>query len=312
MEYCRAPSRILFWTDLSGECFFNCSTHRSMLCPNLRCGSQIHADEEKCSTCGTFAGYPNVRAADHPDEVAALEARYRDERSSAAAEGRLAALDAFEQRLTNSSAAVVNVDFLFLYPFLARPGALYSTYDYGVEAEFRMPAEPENDRDRRRAGTRLFGRYAKDIRYAALSLDGAGLSSYGPFALRLRDVAIELRASLLEENSYDFVDRYGTRGPLPPGFRCSWGNRHLLAVAKLGTELLPGTSESEFADLVLHSDGNRSTDRFIEVHIYGPFDARAIESVHGTTPRKGKQDRADVARVKDLLAKSGCAWVEDA
>src|SRR6185436_12114757 len=149
----------LFWTDLSRGYFFDCATHRSMLCPNPRCGSQIHPDKETCATCGTFAGYPNVRAADQPDEVAALEARYRDERSSAAAEGRLAMLDAFEERLTNSSSAVVNVDILFLHPFLARPGALYSTYDYGVEAEFRMPAEPEHDRDRREAGNRLFGPY---------------------------------------------------------------------------------------------------------------------------------------------------------
>lgn len=281
-----------------------------MRCPD--CGSDIHAFSEKCQTCGFFAGSPNVRAAAEPDEVAALEARYEAARSSAAVDGRLGVLDAFEKRATDSF-AVINTDLEVLRAFLTNSKALYTTYSLGVKGQQRRAAEPDDDRERRMVEAKLFGAYGEEIRYAALSIE-RGLRSYGPVSLRLRDVAIAKRASLLEENSYDFVDHHalGPKVPIPPGHRSPWSTRHQLAVAKLGGAVEAGTREDEFADILLHSDGDRSTDRFIEVHVFGPFDAGAIESVRGRTPAKGKSGAADVARVKELLAKRGCSWIEDA
>ncbi len=36
----------------------------------------------------------------------------------------------------------------------------------------------------------LFGRYAEQIRFAALSLDGTGLTSYGAYTLKLKEIAV--------------------------------------------------------------------------------------------------------------------------
>jgi hypothetical protein len=282
-----------------------------MLCPD--CSSDIHPFSEKCQTCGLFAGYPNVRAADEPGEVAALEARYEAARRSAADDGRLSVLDTFEQHLAHSC-AVINTKVDFLRAFLINPKTLHSTYSLGVKGQIRILADPDNDQERRTVEAKLFGAYAEEIRYAVLSMDGASLSSYGAIALRLRDVAVVKRASLLEENSYDFVDHHGLlpKVAIPRGYRCSWPRRPWLGVAKLAGMIRLDTTESEFQDILLYSEGDRSKDRFIEVHIYGPFDASAIESVRGKTPTKGKQDRAEIARVKELLVKRGCPWVEDA
>ena len=46
----------------------------------------------------------------------------------------------------------------------------------------------------------LFPGYKEQIRFAALSLDGKGLSSYGECTLILRDHMIAHRASVLEGN----------------------------------------------------------------------------------------------------------------
>lgn len=282
-----------------------------MTCPD--CGKVAGAYEVTCLTCGCFVGFPNVRAADSPEEVVALEARYHAIRSTATAEGRLLAVDAFEERL-KASFAVMNTKLADLHAFLANPKALYSTYSLSVKGQVRMPADPDHDQERRMVEARLFGAYGEEIRYAALSLNGAGLDSYGPVTIRLRDVAVEKRSSLLEENSFDFVDRHRLlpKIPVPKGYRCAWRNRHVLGVAKLAHSVRSGDGNGQFEKLLLHSNGNRSADDFIEVHIYGPFNADSIENVRGKTPSTGKQAQAEVARVKELLAQRGCSWIEDA
>lgn len=58
------------------------------------------------------------------------------------------------------------------------------------------------------------------------------------------------------------------------------------------------------------STGNRATDQFIEVHIYGTFNLNAVSSVSGTLVPKRPDDRAVVAVVKELLDRQGKRWIE--
>src|SRR3954467_12509387 len=117
-----------------------------MKCPD--CGKAVDAHALTCVTCGCFVGFPNVRAANHPDELSALNARYQLARSAAAADGRSSTIDQFEQRL-KTSAAVINTKVEDLHAFLANPKALYSTYSLGVKGQVRRPADPEQDQERR-------------------------------------------------------------------------------------------------------------------------------------------------------------------
>jgi hypothetical protein len=268
--------------------------------------------QEKCTTCGYNAGAPNVRTAMREEERQALETRYSEARQQATVSGSLGILDDFESAL-QTSAAVINAAPQFIFPFLANGSTLYSTYNLSVNGEVRSTASPDDDRHRVGVEGILFGSYGKQIRYAALSLDGSGLTSYGSFAMRLRDVAIRRRASLLEENSYDFVENQGLRprSKIPSGFRSAWEERHKLAVAKLGGSLLPTTIAGEYQDLLLSSNGNRAEDRFLEVHIFGPFDANSVESVKGRSATKSKGEKADIARIKDALARAGKVWIEE-
>jgi len=154
------------------------------------CSSSIGDSSDKCETCGRYAGPPNVRAAENHDEISGLNRRYRAALEDAERRGIGTIVASFEANAKNSC-AVVNFDLPALFHFVTSPSALYTTYDLAVTGEFRKPADDDNDRRRRTVGALLFGTYSPHIRYAALSMDGAGLTTYGEFSVILRDVGCQ-------------------------------------------------------------------------------------------------------------------------
>lgn len=282
------------------------------------CGSPVTASDEKCPTCNSHVGFPNVRAANTDAERKALQQRYQAALERAEFRGAKDEVAGFRAAVESSS-AVANCNLYRLKDLAEDANALYSNYYLAVRGEVRRAAEAENDRHRRAVDAMLFGSYAEQIRFAALSIDGIGLTSYGSkksddasYGLNLRDVAIAKRASLLEENEYDFAERHSLTpsSTLPLGYRCAWENRNELAVAKLADIIGPGTQPKDYARILLTSTGNRATDQFIEVHIYGTFNLNAVSAVSGTSTPKRSDDRAVVALVKELLERQGKEWIE--
>jgi len=273
------------------------------------CGSEIPEIVEKCFTCGFHAGPPNVRAAE--GEVGSLEARYQAALHRAQTAGTLSIVEDFYQVMSQSS-AIVNVNLNFLNFFVTDANSLYTNYEGGIAGRARKPAAIYDDAKRRGVGGTLFGGYAGEIIYGALSLDGSGPISYGPFAIKLKEVAVRNRATVLEANSYEFVKQNELEpgDPRPLGFLASWPNRNKLAVAKLAEYITPTTRPAEFVGLVLASTGDRATDQFIEVHIYGTFDLNAVESVRGSSQAVSKDDRDLLRMVKKHLSNAGIAWIE--
>jgi hypothetical protein len=267
------------------------------------CGSEIPDVLSTCSTCGTSVGYPNVREVSKEEEVNALEARYQEALVAAKGNGSFQSLQNFEEKVKHSF-AVINVDIDFLHDFVISNKKLYANYNKLVSSEIRKPALLEDDRRRRGVEASLFAGYAKDISYAALSLDGSGVKSYGAFTIVLREIAIKNRATLLENNSFHFVKKHKIQageGP-PRGYRALWENRHKLATAKLEPRIFSTTSDPEYATILLYSTGNFDTDDFIEIHIYGTFDNNAIDRVKG---KSFGGSRAMIARIKSKLIKPG-------
>jgi hypothetical protein len=283
------------------------------LCSN--CGAPLDINRDNCASCGDYVGAPNVRAVNKPNERLALQERYQAALERAEARNAKDAVAGFQTAM-EASMAVASCDLYRLRELAADTNALYSNYYLAVRGEVRRAAEAENDRQRRTVDALLFGGYADQIRFAALSLDGVGLRSYGKeglsYGLGLRDVAVAKRASLLDENSYDFVRRRNldATSTVPPGYRSAWDNRHELVVAKLADLVGPETFGSEYPRILLNSEGDRATDQFVEVHIYGGFNLNAVSSVSGTSTPKRPDDRAVVTVVKELLEKQGKRWIE--
>ncbi len=280
-------------------------------CP--ACGAQVFWERDRCLRCGHDIGAPNVRLAQQERE--ALRQRYEMALADASQPNARAKVEAFSQTVEQQSQAVINVDPNYLMGFLESSRDFYSSYALQTAAEVRAAANMENDTARLSVETKLFGSAAPHIRYAALSLNGRGLISYGSCAITLEPRLCARAASLLEENSYDFIERHRLVGriPIPPGHRAVWQDRHWLATVKLAQGIDDDRIVADdFPRLLLHSDGDRGTDRFIEVHIYGPFDRQAIVSAVIPEPGKSCKNKRKLymlRAIKDLLEDRGIPWI---
>ena len=271
-----------------------------------RCGEEVSDILVYCPHCEIFVSYPNVRAVIEEGNLNALEERYNNALTSANEKGFSQSLKDFEEKIKKTF-SVINIDIDFLHWFIFKDYELYSNYTNLVRGKCRIPASFKDDSKRRSVQDILFGGYGENIIYAVLSLDGSGLKSYGEYTIWLKEDKIEHRTTLLEENSYHFVIKHkilpGENIPL--GYMSIWKDRHKLAIAKLGHRIFPNISEKEYANVLLSSEGNRDTDDFIEVHIFGALTNKAIEAVKG---RSSEVTTDMIARIK---AKLGNRWIEE-
>ncbi len=159
---------------------------------------------------------------------------------------------------------------------------LFPTFYRLLGEEVRLPHGNQWDRARRIADEALFPGYKEEIRFAALSLDGAGLSSYGECSFVFRDHMIAHRASVFEENSTVFMKRHAYEPPA--GHMTTWGDRAKLCVAKLAARIGSGMPEDEFPSILLQTGAPSGEDEFVEVHIWGPLSLRAVERILMPTP----------------------------
>lgn len=277
------------------------------------CNRDVNYNLIACPTCAEPLGHPNVRMAKVAAQKTALEKRYAEACQNATKSSCQDELGNFEQTCRGSF-AVINENAKFLDFFLTRPNQLYSTYKKQVDAGLRIPASPEDSSMREAAEAIMFPDFGREITYAALSIDGRGLSSYGPITLRLKESAIGKRATVLKENSYDFVTDQNGRlykhEDLPKGYMAVWDDRALLCVAKCHEEIKKGQNSDDYGRILLYSEGDRKTDRFLELHIYKSFDINAIKAVHGNSSIGNKSAKKDLRRIQERLKKKKIDWVE--
>ena len=270
-------------------------------CP--KCGGSANESLRHCPSCGCDWGYPNVRRANTSGESNALRSRYDRARADAAKRGIANEFESCDSSVRNSSHVVVAMPLLFARTLLTDARTLYTGYEALIGAPTRVPAAFENDSERHAVGGRIFGSYAREIRYGVLSLNGRGLSNYGVAFVTLRDVVVRDRVTFLHENSYLFSAEHDGDSSWPIGFLSSWANRHELASAKLEPVLERDSSVSNWADLLVHEGTSRAGDRIIEAHIFGSFNADSIESILFAEFETSRADRSDIECIKEILEK---------
>lgn len=265
-------------------------------CPN--CPATPSWASDTCLACGCQLGPPNIREV--KPEQAALLLRYQGALAACSAKGIDVLASDFANAVGGKSQAVINGTPSFFASFFSDAHALYSSYALQTSAETRAAADMRDDKKRRAVESALFGAYAPHIRYATLSLNGLGLVSYGCCSMVLNESLCKNKATLLETNSFTFIARHGIDA-IPVATRAIWEDRHLLATAKLADKLQSGITAADFPALLLETSGDRHTDEFIEVHIYGPFGCQAV--VAASMPKTGlvKKDNYALSQLNDIL-----------
>jgi len=276
----------------------------SIPCPD--CSNEIPQPAPCCPHCGRPGIFWNVIHAEDDGERAHLENRYNAARADAVVRGVDVTVQEFENAIANSMAVIARSE-TEVYR-LANTKQLYSTYYQQIEAGLRLPDNNDWDVVRELTDSLLFPKYKEQIRFAALSLDGIGLSNYGSCSVALRDNLIAHRTSVFEENSAVFMDRHEikvSRKPdVPKGFKATWIDRHKLCVAKLASRIDSATTPNQYSGLLLKEGASSESDEFIEVHIFGPISVLTMAKVTVTISKPGP--RATILKaLKSKLAKHG-------
>lgn len=238
--------------------------------------------KNRCPHCARPGLFPNVYLASLEKEKRALERRYRRALEDSDRKGCGHVIRGFETR-SEQSRAVITRSFEETMRLASGDHNVYATYHQLAEIEFRIPRGSKWDKLRALTDQTLFDDYMKEIRFAALTLDGHGLTNYGECSWVLRNDMIAHRASVFEENSIMFMERHDITVArahlLPPGYRASWGERSKLCVAKLARRFQTDTSTESFDRLLIRQGTTAEEDEFIEVHVGGPMTVRTLERV---------------------------------
>lgn len=263
--------------------------------PCAECKNEIPQPAPCCPHCGRPGIFWNVIDADRPDERAALQVRYDAAKADALTRGADTAVKNFETAVGGSKVVLARSldDVQRLANSRQQP---YETYYQLIEAGLKLPNNDEWNRARELTDSVLFPRYKEQIRFAALSLDGVGLSTFGDCSIELREEMIAHRASVFNENSVLFMERHGvkvSRIPnVPKGFRAVWGERDKLCVAKLARGIDSTTAPNQYSKLLLAQGASPETHEFVEVHIFGPMTVLTMAKVKFTPAKVGPRARA--------------------
>ena len=149
--------------------------------------------------------------------------------------------------------------------------------------------------------------YLNKLHYAALSLDGVGVDSYGNCTVTLNEEMICHRASCFEGNTALI---YEEKRDFSGCLRSSWTERAKLCAAKVGGKLVPSMSSDDFPGMILSKGTVQDDDEFVEVHVFGTVTAQTFQSVAIDTSKFSRREKIYCKAVKEKLASNGVTVLE--
>ncbi len=190
---------------------------------------------------------------------------------------------ACEELIRAHARVSINIQPESLLNLLQDPRICWLNLNDNLRAGALMTYPPELAAKRLGIEKIVFGPDGDHLIYGALNLGSLGLYSYGACCVYLNAPAIEAQVSFLEENSFTYLMQNGPAISLavPAGARALWSSVHTLAIVKHYRDLAAssGWTVQKLAGLLLSSNGDKKTDRFIEAQVQQPITSAAITEV---------------------------------
>ncbi len=207
------------------------------------------------------------------------------------------------ETLLQGTVATINIDAKLLRNMSL--GQNYMSYYKSLDLGLRKIAAQMYHAHRGAVDEKVHTGYRLEILNAALSPDGRGLTNYGPITLELQNIAIEDRASVMRENSWDFFERYGLDrrdAREEPGWRSVWADRSKLGVAHLAAAISPATPRVDLPNKIMFAGATRSDDSYMEVHIFGELSWQSLSKVTLEKPLTNSEDQDNWVKASQKLA----------
>lgn len=252
-------------------------------CPD--CTIVIPDNKGVCPHCGRPSRPLNVLCADRTDELSALDSEFDRAIHFAGRAGTDSETQAFLTFCVDSK-AIFCAPFRTLLPVVTQHVDLFA--DFYKLADLRCQSPELGKRDwhmlRNTAEAFLVEGKPKDLEilYAALSINGKGLESYGECTLILNPAMTGHRATVFPDNSALYFER--NPGKPAAGMRARWQDRHKLCIIKNVRDIRAGMDFDAFCELLLRQSEDRLSDRLVEVHVTGPISMRAFEKIRLPNP----------------------------
>lgn len=279
-------------------------------CPFCSNKDPIPPSACKCPACQReLPDPPNVRAANNPEELQALELRVGQAKAEAGARGCVDQLEDFGEAVKSGVAVVCRP--IGEITRLLSENQIYNTYYNQLDGQSRIAEDSQTANDRATADEFIFPNYKTHIVFAALTLDGRGPFSYGGGAIALNNGMIAHRATVFERNTLIFCrdHKVGMTMPVPSGYRAKWENKHLIAKAKLHPQITELTSPNDYPSILLQEGKSTYEDEFIEVHIYNGFSRGAISQI-GFRETKDRAEQLAIKKLSEVCKKLGIELIE--
>lgn len=258
-----------------------------------KCNCDFPYSLERCPHCAHPGNYSNVVITSGTDERNAVDTRYQEAASGAERRRCRPRFDEFTKWLEGTRAVVAR-SYADIERLAASDKSVQATYYDLIDSGLTLPDGSLWEELRRPADEVLFPNYREKIRFGALSGDGIGIVNYGHFWMTLRTGFVEHRTSVFDQNSVVYVSERRLRDAAGEllGHRANWKDRAKLAAAQLADQIRRSTRPDDFPTILMKQGLTTASDRFIEVHVWGPITVRTVESVkyrrslvHGKIPR---------------------------
>ncbi|MBI2481834.1 MAG: hypothetical protein HYV60_25270 [Planctomycetia bacterium] len=215
------------------------------------------------------------------------------------------------EKACSTSVAVFNCPTQKLFREIANGTDLFETYHDLERLRLRSerPVGHDWQKLRPQAEVELLGshQHLDKLHYAALSLDGAGLDSYGGCTVVLRDEMISHRASCFEGNSALIYEKVRDFTGV---IRSTWGERQTLCAAKVANKLDDAVPAGRFPGMLLTAGISQDDDEFVEVHVFGTITAQTFQSVSVNAASHSRQEKILWKAVKEKLDKHGVVAID--